>query len=132
MTSIRHSLRVIQCSDISQHDWHGGQILCNFPPSSQAHAVLIDFSAMTQTLDINVELSEDDYGRCVDAIVSASLEPKWVFDYWDKDEMKRECWDTFWVHLMRKGYSWSSGMDPYEFVYDELAIVLQSPEGRNI
>ena len=88
---------------------------------------------MTQTLDISVEHSEDDYGRCVGAIINTTgLEPKWVFEYWDKDEMKRECWDTFRVHFTTEECRWSSGMDPYEFVYDGLAIVLQSPEGRTI
>ena len=72
MTSIRHGLRVIQCADISQHDWHGGQILCNHSPSSQVHAVLIDFSATTQTVDIDVNLSKDDYGRCVSAVQDVS------------------------------------------------------------
>ena len=121
MTSIRHGLRVMQCADISQHDWHGGQILCNFPPSSQAHAVLIDFSATTQTVDPNEDHSKDDYGRCVSAIVhTPNLETKWLCEYWDRDEMKRECWDAFGVHLMYKGYSWSSNaVDPYKFVYDE-------------
>ena len=67
MTSIRHGLRVMQCCDVSQ-------ILCNIPPStcsssqSQAHAVLIDFSAATQTLDPDVSLEKDDYGHCVNAI----------------------------------------------------------------
>lgn len=32
MTSIRHGLRVMQYSDVSQLDWHSGQILCNNPP----------------------------------------------------------------------------------------------------
>ena len=48
-------LRVVQCADIWQRDRHGGQIRCN-----QTHAVLIDFSATTQTVDFDVDLSKDD------------------------------------------------------------------------
>ena len=122
MTSIRHGLRVIQCADISQHDWHGGQILCNLSPSSQAHAVLIDFSATMQTVDLEVNPSKDDYGRCVSAIQEVNgLDRKWVCEYWDRDEMKRECWDTNGLTVVDKGYVWSSRVvDPYKFVYDGL------------
>jgi hypothetical protein len=127
MTSIRHGLRVIQCADISQHDWHGGQILCNLPPSSQAHAVLIDFSATMQTIDINVNVSKDDYGKCVSAITrlkNTGMDMKWVCEYWDRDEMKRECWDAYGMSLGTfgdNGYSWRSAVeDPYKFVYDGL------------
>jgi hypothetical protein len=128
MTSIRHGLRVVQCSDISQHDWHAGQMLCNLTPSSsqaqQAHTVLIDFSATLQTLDLDVDLSKDDYGRCVAAITHqdiTGLDGKWICAYWDRDEMKRECWDTYGVGLLKKGFTWSSrAVDPYEFVYKGL------------
>ena len=124
VTSIRHGLRVIQCADISQHDWHPGQILCNLTLSSQAHAVLIDFSATTQTLDLDVDLSLDDYGHCVSAISFpeiTGLDVKWVCEYWDRDEMKRESWDTNRMGLREGEYIWSSyGVDPYKFVYDEL------------
>ena len=133
MTSIRHGLRVIQCADISQHAWHGGQILCNLPPSSQAHALLIDFSATTQTIDLDVNLSNDDYGRCVSAITelkNTGMDVKWVCKYWDRDEMKRECWDAYAMSFLSTfdskgntlGYSWQSELeDPYKFVYDRLA-----------
>ncbi|KAF8348694.1 hypothetical protein F5887DRAFT_951448 [Amanita rubescens] len=127
MTSIRHGLRVMQYSDVSQLDWHPGQILCNIPPSmssdsSQAHAVLIDFSATTQTLDPDVDLSNlDDYGSCASAIARLTgMDTKWVCEYWDRDEMKRECWDANSMGaVFRSGYTWStSGVDPYKFVYD--------------
>ena len=109
MTSIWHALRIIQCFDISQHDWHAGQILCNRPHSSsppQAHAVLIDFSSTTQTLDLDIDLSKDDYGQCISAITHkdiTGLDAKWVCEYWDREEMKRECWDTHRVALGRDG-----------------------------
>ena len=127
MTSIRHGLRVIQCGDISQHDWHGGQILCNLLPSSHAHAVLIDFSATLQTIDLDVNLSKDDYGQCVSAITdlkNTGMDVEWVCEYWDRDEMKRECWDVYGMSLGTlggKGHSWESeAVDPYKFVYDSL------------
>ena len=127
MTSIRHGLRVIQCADISQHDWHGGQILCNLLPSPPAHAVLIDFSATMQTIAIDENVSKDDYGRCVSAITDSKntgMDMKWVCEYWDRDEMKRECWDAYAMSIRTfdpegNGYSWRSGLeDPYKFVYD--------------
>ena len=125
MASIRQGLRVMQYCDVSQHDWHPGQILCNFPPSShaqlEAHAVLIDFSFTTQTLDLNVDLSNDDYGDCVSEIASilTGLDMKRVFEYWDRDDMRRECWDTEAMTISLGGYSWSSHrVDPYRFVYD--------------
>jgi hypothetical protein len=131
MTSIRHGLRVIQCADISQHDWHAGQILCHLSSSgSQAHAVLIDFSATTQTIDLDVDVSkDDDYGLCVSAIINqkrSGLGTKWVCEYWDRDGMERESWDTGSFGLFEElkdghEYYWSPrDVDPYKFVYDGL------------
>jgi len=115
----------MQYSDISQLDWHPGQILCNIPPSTssssqpQAHAVLIDFSATTQTPDPDVDLSKDDYGTCASAIARVGIDTKWVCNYWDRDEMKRECWDAKSMGAFFHGYIWSTrGVDPYKFVYD--------------
>jgi hypothetical protein len=103
-------------------------MLCNLTPSSsqaqQAHTVLIDFSATLQTLDLDVDLSKDDYGRCVSAITHphiTGLDTKWICAYWDRDEMKRECWDTDKVTFFEPGYVWRScAADPYEFVYKGL------------
>jgi len=87
MTNIRHGLRVMQYSDVSQLDWHPGQILCNIPSSTssssqlQTHAVLIDFSAMTQTLDPDISLSNEDYGNCASELTD--MDTKWVCEYWD-------------------------------------------------
>jgi hypothetical protein len=133
MTNIRHGLRVIQCVDISQHDWHGGQILCNLPPSSQAHAVFIDFSATMQTVDLDEDVSKDDYGRCVSAIIDSKdtgLDLKWICEYWDRDEMKRECWDAHGMSLKHYEFTWrSKAVDPYKFVYDglDLGIITGNP-----
>jgi hypothetical protein len=100
------------------------QIFCLFPPSSsQAHAVLIDFSATTQTLDLDVDLSKDDYGKCMFVLINpiTGFDTKWVCEYWDRDEMKRECWDANMMGLVQKEYSWKAhAVDPYKFVYDGL------------
>jgi hypothetical protein len=127
MSSIRHALRVIQCSDISQHDWHANQILCNISHSSspsQAHAVLIDFAATTQATDIDIDHSKDDYGRCIGAIMHEGIigvDLQWACKYWERDEMKRECWDVFGMGMgnLATGFSWRSrSVDPYKFVYE--------------
>ena len=110
----------------SQLDWHPGQILCNIPastssyPQPQTHAVLIDFSATTQTLDPDVSLSKDDYGNCASVIAELSgMDTKWVCEYWDRDEMKRECWDANVMGAIFRGYVWSPReVDPFKFVYD--------------
>jgi hypothetical protein len=77
-----------------------------------------------QTLDLDVDLSEDDYGQCVAAIMHqgvTGLDAKWVGGYWNRDEMKRECWDTTRLSLQKFEFTWSSSaVDPYEFVYEGL------------
>ena len=115
----------MQSCDVSQHDWHSGQILCNLPsPQALAHAVLIDFSATTQTLELDVDLSKDDYGKCTSAISHndvTGLDPEWVFAQWDREDMKRESWDTNSVAMARNGHHWSSSaLDPYKFVYEHI------------
>ena len=80
---------------------------------------------MVQTLDHNVSLGKDDYGECAIAIACqehTDMDMKWVFGYWDRDKMKRECWDTNVMSMVipRHEYIWSShGVDPYKFMYDD-------------
>jgi hypothetical protein len=70
-----------------------------------------------QAVDLDEDVSKDDYGRCVSAIIDSKdtgLDVKWICEYWDRDEMKRECWDTYGMGLMQDRYSWSSNaVDPY-------------------
>lgn len=48
--SCRHATRVLDVADISQRDWHAGQILLYTNPTTKLdHAVLIDFASTTQT-----------------------------------------------------------------------------------
>lgn len=118
----------MQNCDIAQHDWHSGQILCRLysaPASSEvaAHAVFIDFSATTQTTDLEIDYSKDDYGLCVSAIIDDvnGLDTKWELAQWDREDMKRESWDAFGVHIMKKDFTWSSKLpDPYAFVYESI------------
>ena len=57
----------------------------------------------------------------VQDVTASGLDLKWVCEYWDRDEMKRECWDTNGMALMDQGYVWiSDAVDPYKFVYDGL------------
>lgn len=62
--TIRHGLRVMQCSDVSQATALTGMeakysATLHRPPSPRH---LIDFSATTETLELDIDLSEDDYG----------------------------------------------------------------------
>ena len=130
MRSLRHGLRVLQRCDVSWHDWLFGQILCNLPStaaSSQAlaHAILIDFSATIQTVELDVDLSsKDGYELCVSTITHidvTGLDPKWVFAQWEREDMKRESWDTTSVCMSKNGHHWSSRpLDPYKFVYEHI------------
>ncbi|KAF8957526.1 hypothetical protein BDZ97DRAFT_1846024, partial [Flammula alnicola] len=48
--SCRHAARVLDVADVSQRDWHAGQILLYTNPTTKLdHAVLIDFASTTQT-----------------------------------------------------------------------------------
>ena len=130
MTSIRHGLRVMHYADISQHDWSADKILCNLPPSSQAHAVLTNFSATTQTLDLDVDPSSGMImgNACLLLRITILV---WIWigygGYWDRDEMKRESWDTNEMGVMSQGALWpSNAVDRYKFVYDGLALKIQT------
>ncbi|CAL1712994.1 unnamed protein product [Somion occarium] len=48
--SCRHAARVLDLADVSQRDWHDGQIILYTNPTTELdHAVLIDFASTTQT-----------------------------------------------------------------------------------
>lgn len=48
--SCRHGARVLDVADVSQRDWHAGQILLHTNPTTKLdHAVFIDFASTTQT-----------------------------------------------------------------------------------
>jgi len=113
----------MQYCDVSQLDWHPGQIL--YKPNSPIHAVFIDFSASTQTLDLDTDPGSDDYANCVTAIAQGSLaglDREWVFDFWKRSDMLRDDWDAassaFFADF---SCIWKSEIvDPYKFAYDGL------------
>jgi hypothetical protein len=48
--SCRHGVRLLDIADVSQRDWHSGQVILTTDPTTHAdHAVLIDFASTTQT-----------------------------------------------------------------------------------
>lgn len=129
MQSIRHGLRVLQRSDVSQLDWHLGQILCHFPKSVTSstekptpRAVFIDFSNTVQTTYDRYTCGVDDYGFCFEKLCFSNLpglDVRWIVDYWQRDDMKREGWDCRTIGMIRKGVNYVyKPKDPYGFVYE--------------
>ncbi|KAJ8508887.1 hypothetical protein ONZ45_g8894 [Pleurotus djamor] len=48
--SARHAARVLDIADVSQRDWHHGQIIISkHPQTKEDHAVFLDFASTTQT-----------------------------------------------------------------------------------
>jgi len=53
--SLRQGNRVLDLADVTQHDWHRGQILLHTSPITNIdHVVLIDFGSATQTWEIEI------------------------------------------------------------------------------
>ena len=53
--SLRQGNRVLDLSDVTQHDWHRGQILLHTRAITNIdHVVLIDFGSATQTWEIEI------------------------------------------------------------------------------
>lgn len=60
--SMRHGVRILQYVDISQHDWHGGQILIRRSTMVPAvHCIFIDFAACSQNLTGGEDHAENDF-----------------------------------------------------------------------
>jgi len=121
--SIRHAVRALQCADVSQHDWHTGQIMCNTsverhsdePLAPSAHCVLIDFSSTTQSVEEEIHRT-DDFGD----ILRILLEPSTQLDaelVW-KHFSTRESWDLISSSvLVNNQQRFAQATDPFEFVY---------------
>ncbi|OBZ76071.1 hypothetical protein A0H81_03276 [Grifola frondosa] len=95
--SARHAVRVLQYGDISQHDWHAGQILAHHAPTAsdpdRVHCVLVDFSAATQSLYLSENHRDDDFGDCTEALIE---EGTGLFEDFVMEHMgTREVWDFF-------------------------------------
>lgn len=105
----------MQYADVSQHDWHLGQILCNTVPSSQdetrVHCVLIDFSQASIGIDKHEFHRIDDFGQCLRTLCNprsgfrASL-------VWDNFGL-RETWDQIGASVNVDGESkWTIKTSP--------------------
>jgi len=60
--SFRHGIRVLDLADVTQLDWHRGQILLHTDPTTKIdHAVLIDFADTFQTTEIEIMNRASNY-----------------------------------------------------------------------
>ncbi|KAG6901011.1 hypothetical protein C0995_002530 [Termitomyces sp. Mi166 len=60
--SSRHAARVLDVSDIGQHDWHEGQVLFYTNPTTGIdHAILVDFGLTSQTYEEEMPNLIDNY-----------------------------------------------------------------------
>lgn len=109
-------MRVLQYSDVSQLDWHGGQILCITEPTT-THCVLIDFASAFQTLDSFYHHGKDDYAKCLEIL----LDPKHGMDnelVWTQYE-ERETWDFGELCVKFNGKVHNlEAPDPFAFISD--------------
>ena len=92
--SFRQGIRVLDLADVTQLDWHRGQILVHTDPSTNIdHAVLIDFAYTFQTTDIEVINRASNYLQALFIFfhdtTEFGLDRQWVLDhfgepdYWD-------------------------------------------------
>ncbi|KAK1215352.1 hypothetical protein PQX77_022036 [Marasmius sp. AFHP31] len=62
--SIRHIVSALQCADVSQLDWHPGQLLCPRHPVQGHYAVLIDLTRTSMAIDPEEYHGTDDLEAC--------------------------------------------------------------------
>ncbi|TFK31769.1 hypothetical protein BDQ12DRAFT_671616 [Crucibulum laeve] len=90
--SCHHAARILDVADVSQRDWHNGQILlCTNETTKADHVVLIDFASTTQTWDSDEpNLIENYFGilRVLLTDVGFDLDLVWKH-YGEPDD-----WDT--------------------------------------
>jgi hypothetical protein len=125
--STRHAISALQCADVSQHDWHSGQIMCmvirqnnddpDAPQPQSVHCVLVDFSATTQSIEEEHHMN-DDFGSCLAVLMETDLglnpEIAW------RNFGEREYWDLNMLSAIVGGERrFSVAAEPYEFVYRE-------------
>jgi len=96
--SFRHGIRVLDLADVTQLDWHRGQILLHTDAITKIdHAVLIDFADTFQTTEIEIINNASNYLKALLILKTCTREfgfdPQWVLnhfggpDYWDST-----CW----------------------------------------
>ncbi|KAF5344205.1 hypothetical protein D9756_011326 [Leucocoprinus leucothites] len=102
--SARQASRVLDVADITQHDWHSGQILLYTNPSTKLdHVVLIDFNFTSQTWDLDELNSYDNYFGVLRVLLghegNVAIKPEFVWDnFGDPDD-----WDPVQAWLTGTG-----------------------------
>jgi len=104
--SCRHAARVLDVADVSQRDWHHGQILLHTNPVTKVdHAVLIDFASTTQTWEADDRNLLNSYFSVLHVLLGrrgdVGLDSQLVWKYFgDPDD-----WDpaVAWIPLIPGG-----------------------------
>ncbi|KAH9478628.1 hypothetical protein JR316_0009085 [Psilocybe cubensis] len=87
--SCRHAVRILDIGDISQTDWHAGQLLLYSHPTAQVEcAVLIDFAMTIQTMHPDYVNLFQNCSRMMDVLLLAGprdggLDPDLIFEHYD-------------------------------------------------
>ena len=70
------------------------------------HAVFVDFSYSTQTFNIYLDHSNDDYSDCISAVLRGlpDTDNKWMEleDLWNREDMQREEWDMSSAYVISR------------------------------
>ncbi|KAH7916633.1 hypothetical protein BJ138DRAFT_1139528 [Hygrophoropsis aurantiaca] len=102
----RHAARVLDVGDVSQRDWHSGEILLYANPVTKLdHAVLIDFASTTQTWEENELNYIHNYFGILRVLLGregdVGFDPELVWKYFeDPDD-----WDPVraWIPIVPRG-----------------------------
>lgn len=98
--SCRHAARVLDVADVSQRDWHNGQILLYTNPTTKLdHAVLIDFASTTQTYESHQLNYLSNYIDTLYVLLGrqgdVGLDPELVWQYFGEPDE----WDPVCAHI---------------------------------
>ncbi|TFK52177.1 hypothetical protein OE88DRAFT_1368248 [Heliocybe sulcata] len=109
------AVRALEHADVSQHDWHGQQILVKNHHSG-THCVFIDFAAASTSLHVADMHRTDDYGQVLDILThNPLLDAELAFDSYGE----RRCWDDFGIILKINGKTLTRfTQEPYQYVWD--------------
>jgi len=89
--SFRQGIRVLDLADVTQRDWHRGQVLFHTDPITNIdHAVLIDFADTFQTTEIEIINRASNYFEALLIFLNHrekfGLDLQWVLDYFGKPD----------------------------------------------
>ncbi|KZT28358.1 hypothetical protein NEOLEDRAFT_1129754 [Neolentinus lepideus HHB14362 ss-1] len=114
--SVGIAVRALEHADISQHDWHKGQILVNRHRSC-VHCVLIDFACASTSLHHADFHRDDDFGFAFDtlSLPETGIDRELIWNHLGE----RQCWDTISSTTVINGESrrLRSPENPYKFVW---------------